>query len=136
MPRKKKKLIVVGDRVLIKPDEGEDRTEVGLYLPKWAVERETVQGGRVVALGPGYPLPGPDEIDDEPWRNQQQQPKFIPTQAKEGDYALFLRKAAVEIRYEEISYLVVPQAAILVLLREEYDLDDLDEPDDAADDIF
>ena len=33
------RLIVVGDRVLIAPDAGEDRTEVGLYLPRWAVEK-------------------------------------------------------------------------------------------------
>ncbi|MGH7564261.1 MAG: hypothetical protein ACREK5_07540, partial [Gemmatimonadota bacterium] len=44
-----RRLIVVGDRVLIEPDAGEDRTEVGLYLPRWAVEKESVQVGRVVA---------------------------------------------------------------------------------------
>ena len=32
------RLVVVGDRVLIAPDEGDDRTDVGLYLPRWAVE--------------------------------------------------------------------------------------------------
>ena len=36
----KKKLIVVGDRVLVKPQEGEERSKVGLYLPPmiWAVQ--------------------------------------------------------------------------------------------------
>ena len=43
-------------------------------------------------------------------------------QAYEGDYAIFLRKAAVEIKYEGKPYLVVPQAAILILLRDEDDL--------------
>jgi hypothetical protein len=38
-------------------------------------------------------------------------------QARPGDYALFFRKAAVEITYEGAKYLVVPQAAILVLVR-------------------
>jgi co-chaperonin GroES (HSP10) len=38
-------------------------------------------------------------------------------QARVGDYALFFRKAAVEISYENEKYLVVPQAAILVLVR-------------------
>jgi len=39
-------------------------------------------------------------------------------QAGVGDYALFFRKAAVEITFGQKTYLVVPQAAILVLVRE------------------
>jgi co-chaperonin GroES (HSP10) len=39
-------------------------------------------------------------------------------QAETGDYALFFRKAAVEITFEDERYLVVPQAAILALVRE------------------
>ena len=39
-----KRLIVVGDRVLISPEEGEERTNVGLYLPPTAVESR--QDGR------------------------------------------------------------------------------------------
>src|SRR5436309_1097763 len=37
-----KRLIVVGDRVLIAPEEGEERTNVGLYLPPTAVESRQV----------------------------------------------------------------------------------------------
>ncbi len=131
MPNRKKKLIVIGDRVLIKPEEGEERTEVGLYLPKWAVERETVQGGKIVATGPGNPLPTPDEIDDEPWKRRHTEPRYLPLQAREGDFAVFLRKAAIEIVFEGQKYLVVPQAAILVIIREEFDfeIDDLDDED-------
>ena len=44
--------------------------------------------------------------------------KYLPVQAHVGDYALFFHKAAVEITFEDKSYLVVPQAAILVLVRE------------------
>jgi co-chaperonin GroES (HSP10) len=40
-------------------------------------------------------------------------------QAKIGDHALFFRKAAVEITFENVKYLVVPEAAILVLVRED-----------------
>jgi hypothetical protein len=43
--------------------------------------------------------------------------KYLPTQAEAGDYALFFRKAAVEITFEGKTDLVVPQAAILVLVR-------------------
>ena len=45
--------------------------------------------------------------------------RFVPMQAKKGDYALFFRKAAVEITFEGDRYLVVPQAAILALVRDE-----------------
>jgi chaperonin GroES len=40
-------------------------------------------------------------------------------QARVGDHAIFFRKAAVEITFEEKKYLVVPQAAILVLVRDD-----------------
>src|SRR6266702_1432125 len=106
-----KRLIVVGDRVLIAPEEGEERTNVGLYLPPTAVESRQVQGGRVVATGPA-------SMDDEPWKIRGPDVKYLPMQARVGDYALFFRKAAVEITFEGTKYLVVPQAAILVLVRE------------------
>mgnify|MGYP006216747755 CR=1 FL=1 len=57
MSESKKRLIVVGDRVLVQPEEGEDRTKVGLYLPPTAVDSQAVQGGRIVATGPGLPMP-------------------------------------------------------------------------------
>jgi co-chaperonin GroES (HSP10) len=127
MPKPRKKLIVVGDRVLVAPEDGEERTSVGLYLPPTAVDRQQVQSGRIVATGPGTPLPEPTQLDDEPWKitgNGGQ--KFVPMQAEIGDYALFFRKASVEITFEDKKYLVVPQAAILVLTRSEDPLEDLD----------
>ena len=42
-------------------------------------------------------------------------------QAQEGDYALFLHKAAVEITFEKKNYLIVPNSAVLVLMREGFD---------------
>jgi co-chaperonin GroES (HSP10) len=114
-----KKLIVVGDRVLVVPAEGEERTNVGLYLPPTAIDHQAVQGGRIIATGPGTPLPDPGELDEEPWKLQgdMRNGRFVPMQARVDDYALFFRKAAVEISYENEKYLVVPQAAILVLVR-------------------
>src|SRR5437879_12873581 len=61
-----KRLIVVGDRVLIAPEEGEERTNVGLYLPPTAVEARQVQGGRIIATGPGTPMTEPARLDDWP----------------------------------------------------------------------
>lgn len=115
-----KELIVVGDRVLVKLEEGEERTNVGLYLPPTAVDNQAVQGGTIVATGPGLPMPSPETSADEPWRAPMRETRFVPMQARTGDYALFFRKAAVEITFENERYLVVPQAAILALVRDEY----------------
>ena len=114
----KKQLLVMGDRVLIQPDDGDTRTEVGLYLPKWAVEKETVQGGKIVTTGPGIPLPAPGDVENEPWKAADPSARHIPMQVNIGDYVIFLRKSAVEIKFENKPYLVVPQAAILVAVRE------------------
>ena len=57
MKKGNKELLVVGDRLLIVPDVGEERSNAGLYLPKWAVEKESIQAGRIVEVGPGIPLP-------------------------------------------------------------------------------
>ena len=130
MPDPLKKLIVVGDRVLVSPQEGEERTKVGLYLPPTAVDHQAVQGGRVLATGPGTPLSAPTEIDDEPWKlGAKSEGRFLPVQARVGDFALFFRKAAVEISYEGQHYLVVPQAAILVLVRPPDILEELESGD-------
>lgn len=118
MRKGKKELLVVGDRVLITPEEGENRTRVGLLLPASAVEKEPVQTGRVVALGPGTPLPPPED-ETEPWKHHKNLPRYVPMQVRIGDFAVFFRKAAIEITFEESKYLVVPQSAILVLVREE-----------------
>ncbi len=112
-----KELMVVGDRVLITPEEGEERTRVGLYLPPTALEAQQIQSGVIVATGPGDPVPDFSAFDEEPWRAAERESKFRPMQARIGDHAIFFRKAAVEITFEEKRYLVVPQAAILVLIR-------------------
>jgi co-chaperonin GroES (HSP10) len=112
-----KRLIVVGDRVLITPEQGEERTNVGLYLPATAVEGRQVQGGRIMATGPGTPMSEPASMDEEPWKIRSSEIRYTPMQAEIGDYALFFRKAAVELTFEKKTYLVVPQAAILVLVR-------------------
>ena len=116
-PDAPKRLVVVGDRVLITPEQGEERTNVGLYLPATAVEGRQVQGGRIMATGPGIPMSEPASMDEEPWKIHSPEVRYMPMQAEVGDYALFFRKAAVEITFEKQIYLVVPQAAILVLVR-------------------
>jgi co-chaperonin GroES (HSP10) len=117
MIRNDKELIVVGDRVLVQLEDGEERTKVGLYLPSTAVDSQAVQGGTIVATG--QPMPSFDSASgEEPWKEPLRETRFVPMQARRGDYALFFRKAAVEITFENERYLVVPQAAILALVRE------------------
>jgi len=51
------KLIVIGDRILIKPKVPQSKTKSGLLLPPGVNENEKVQIGFVVKVGPGYPIP-------------------------------------------------------------------------------
>ena len=113
-----KKLIVVGDRVLIRPKKDEERTKSGLYLPPGVKEKEQIQSGFIIKAGPGYPIPLPME-EDEPWKDKDENVKYVPLQAKEGDLAIFLQKGAVEVMYQEEKFYIVPQTSILMLEREE-----------------
>jgi co-chaperonin GroES (HSP10) len=113
-----KELVIVGDRVLILPDEGSDRTDSGLYLPQGVKEKEKVQGGTVVKVGPGYPVADPSALEVEPWQTPKFENKYFPLQVKEGDYCIFLRNSGIEIEFQQKKYIVVPHSAILVLLRQ------------------
>ena len=115
---KLKKLIVVGDRVLIRPAKQTEKTDSGLYLPPGVQEKEKIQSGFVIKVGPGYPLPMPAD-EDEAWKGKEDQIKYLPLQAQEGDLAIFLQKGAIEVIYESEKYFIVPQASILMLEREE-----------------
>ncbi len=112
-----KKLIIIGDRVLIQPSAPNDRTESGLFLPPGVQEKERVQQGYIIKIGPGYAIPLPPE--DEPWKAAEEQVKYLPLQAREGDLAIFLLSGATEIIYAGQKYFIVPQSAILMLEREE-----------------
>jgi len=114
---KLKKLIVIGDRVLIRPSKADAQTASGLYLPPGVQEKEKVQQGYIIKTGPGYAIPMP--VDDEPWRSEDDSVKYVPLQAREGDLAIFLLGGATEVMYEGERYFIVPQSAILLLEREE-----------------
>ena len=120
MRSKNKQILVVGDRVLIKPDKGEKKSKAGLYLPPSVVEKQEILSGVIVEVGPGIPLGNPDDNIDEPWSNNDNSSiKYIPTQSDIGDIALFLNKASIEIKIENDDYLIVPQSAILILIRDD-----------------
>ena len=120
----KKRLIVVGDHIMVRP-EIQGKTRAGLYLPPSVAENEAVTGGWVVQVGPGLALPYPFDADEEPWKRKENRPRYIPPPAQEGDFAIFLRKASIEITFEDDKYLIVPNAAVLALVREELDGPDL-----------
>jgi len=111
------RFIVVGDRVLVKPQEESSRTSSGLYLPAGVSEKERVQSGYIIKVGPGYATS--TEVEDEPWKESAHKVKYIPLQATEGDLAIFLRKEAVDIEFDKEKFLIIPQSAILLLIRNE-----------------
>ena len=112
-----RELIVIGDRVLIEPDMDNEKTDTGLYLPQGIKEKEKVQAGTIIKTGPGYPMPSPEDLEIEPWQSPEQQKKYFPLQAREGDYCIFLRNSGVEITYESRKLIIIPHSAILVILR-------------------
>ena len=112
------KFILVGDRVLIKPKNPSQKTSSGLILPPTVQENEKVLSGYVVKVGPGYPIPAISE-PDEPWKGANENVKYVPLQPKEGDVAVYLQKSGWEIEFNKEKYLIVPQSAILLLIRDE-----------------
>lgn len=112
-------LIVVGDRVLIKPKKISNKSKAGLLLPPGYQEKEEIQAGYVVKCGPGYPIPFSSDENSEPWQSKGDAVKYIPLQVKEGDLAIFLQKSAFEIIFNDEKFFVVPQNSILLLERDE-----------------
>jgi len=121
-----RELIIIGDRVLIKPDNKKEMTNSGLYLPQGAYEKEKVHSGKIVKVGPGMPVPEPQDMSSEIWKESTDNTarQYFPLQAKINDRAIFLKSSAVDIEYENVEYIIVPQAAILALIRDDV-LDDL-----------
>lgn len=111
-------LIVVGDRVLIRPKNPEERTKSGLLLPPGVHEKQKVQSGYVIKVGPGYPIPVPGE-QEEPWQKRSDSSKYFPLQAQVGDLAVYIQDSGTEIELNGQKYVVVPFQAILLLLRDE-----------------
>lgn len=115
------KFVVVGDRVLIKPRDMETRTSSGLVLPATVKEKEEIQSGYIIKTGPGYPIPTTADYD-EPWKENSDNTKYISLQAKEGDLAIFLKSKAHEIEFENEKYMIVPHAAVLLLIRDDHEV--------------
>ena len=80
---------------------------------------EKIQAGYVIKAGPGYPLPAQNE-EREVWEKKaDEEVRYLPLQAREGDLAIYLQNSAYEITFNEERYLIVPHSAILMLVRDE-----------------
>lgn len=117
-----REVIVIGDKVLVKPEEENAKTPSGLYLPQGVAQKEEVAGGYVVNVGPGYPTAEP-LADSEPWSGGTRTGlRYVPLQSQKGDYVIFLRNNAVEVEIDGGQYQIVPHSAVLLIIRDKLPL--------------
>ena len=82
-------------------------------------EKEEIQKGYILKCGPGYALPSLE--DSESWNPQKNHTNYLPLQVKAGDLAIFLQKGATEIKYNGEKYYIVPQNAIMLVERDNFE---------------
>lgn len=90
----------LGDRILVRPMESEEKTKGGVILPDTAQEKP--QQGEVVAVGTGRIL-----------ENGQK----VPLEVKAGDKILYGKYSGTEIKHEGTEYLIVKESEILAILK-------------------
>jgi len=95
-----RKLEPMGDRVVIKAIENEERTKTGIYIPDTAKERP--QEGKVIAVGPG-------RVTDEG--------KRIPMEVKEGDTVVYSKFAGTEYTEDNEELLILTERDILAKIK-------------------
>ena len=88
----------LGDRVVLRALEREEKTASGIVLPDTAKEKP--QEGEVIAVGPGRHEDG----------------KLIPLDVKAGDRVIFSKYAGTEVKYDNTEYLVVRESDILAVV--------------------
>ncbi len=114
------KIQVIGDRLLIKPSTLENNRKSGLILPPGIQEKEAIQSGYVIKVGPGYPIPNMET--EEPWKPAGDAIKYIPLQIQVGDLAIFLQKQAFEVQFNAQKYVVLSQSAVLMVIRDDFEV--------------
>ena len=97
------KLKPLGDRVVVKPLEEEERTKGGIVLPDTAKEKP--QHGEVVAVGPG-------EWDDDG-------KKRVALDVKEGDRVLYAKYAGTEVKTDDGEVLILRANDILAIVEKD-----------------
>jgi co-chaperonin GroES (HSP10) len=110
------KFIMIGDKVLVKPSNPQEKTKSGLLLPPSVQENEKLQTGYVIKTGPGYALP--NSIDEaELWKKEKV--NYLPLEVKVGDLAIYLQSSGFEVIINDEKYLILSHSAILMLVRDE-----------------
>ena len=94
------KLRPLGDRVVVKPLEEEERTRGGIVLPDTAKEKP--QHGQVLAVGPGE------------WDKEAEQ--RLPLDVKVGDRVLFAKYSGTEFKMDDDEVLILRHSDILALV--------------------
>ncbi len=92
------KLKPLGDRVVLKLVEQEEKTRGGILLPDTAKEKP--QKGDVLAVGTGKVLDSGEKI---------------PLDVKVGDKVIFARYSGTEVKVEGEEYLIVSERDILAI---------------------
>jgi len=90
------KLQPMGDRLVVKPMQSEEKTKSGIYLPDTAKEKP--QEGKVIAVGPG-------RVTDEG--------KRIPVEVEVGDIIIYAKYGGSEIKIEDEEYIILREGDIL-----------------------
>ena len=90
------KLQPLGDRVVVKPMEGEEVTKGGIILPDTAKEKP--QEGKVLAVGPG---------------RLSEDGKRIAMDVKVGDVVLYVKYGGTEVKIEGEELMVLREGDIL-----------------------
>ncbi|HEY8425277.1 MAG TPA: co-chaperone GroES [Limnochordales bacterium] len=91
----------LGDRVLVKPIEQEERTKGGIVLPDTAKEKP--QMGEVIAVGTGRLL-----------ENGQR----VPLEVKVGDRVIYAKYGGTEVKLNGVEYLILRESDILAIHNE------------------
>ncbi len=89
----------LGDRVVVKPVEREERTKSGIVLPDTAKEKP--QEGIVEAVGTGRLLDNGTKV---------------PMELKVGDKILYAKYAGNEFKVEELEYLIISEKDVLAVV--------------------
>ncbi len=93
------KLKPLGDRVVLKLVEQEEKTRGGILLPDTAKEKP--QKGEVLAVGTGKVLDSGEKV---------------PLDVKAGDRVIFARYSGTEVKVEGEEYLIVSERDILAVV--------------------
>jgi chaperonin GroES len=89
----------LADRVVIKPQEAEEKTKGGIIIPDTAKERPVI--GEIIATGPGR------KGDDG---------KLIPVEVKIGDKVMYGKYSATEITVEGQDLLVMRESDLIAVV--------------------